>query len=255
MKSKLTISLVVFVVYAFIILYLPRLFSPHVQQSQSDFASSGISYVHFVAIAFLLGFVLIAGWRRDVGLKMPRPGTNWLILWLPVLLIVLFFSLGLVLGFKSGPAMMYAAINMIAVGIGEELAFRGVVFAGARSQFRTWGAIVFAAVVFGAIHVMNGFGTGDFVKSSVQAVSATLSGFLFIAILIRTGSLIPGMVIHFLWDWSIFASSTQHDSDAGNESSGIVKILLPILFVLPNFLYALWLLRGVGSIKSEDLLD
>jgi len=254
MSKKLVISLAVWVVYIFMILFMPKLYSGGGQQSQSDFASSGISIAHFIAVAFLLAFIFIAGWSRDAGLKMPRPGTNWLILWLPLTFIVLFFSLGLFLGFKSGPAMLIAAINTVAIGVGEELAFRGVLFAGARSQFNTWGAIIYTSFIFGAIHVLNGLGTGDFVKSSVQAVSAMLSGFLFIAILIRTGSLIPGMIIHLLWDLSIFASSTKNDSAGGSESTSWVMLVMPILFVTPNFLYALWLLRGVGQREPEEVV-
>jgi len=254
MSKKLIISLVVWIVYIFMILFMPKLYTPHTQQSQSDFASSSISFAHYAAVAFLLAFTLLSGWRRESGLRLPRPGTNWFILWLPLTIIVLFFSLGLLLGFKSGPAMFYAAINTIAIGIGEELAFLGVLCTGARSQFKTWGAIVFTCFIFGVIHVLNGLGTGDFVKSSVQAVSAMLSGFLFIAILIRTGSLIPGMIIHFLWDLSIFASSTKNDSTSSDESLSLVMIVMPILFVVPNFLYALWLLRGVGKLEPAEVV-
>lgn len=254
MSNKLIISLAVWIVYVVVIIFVPKLYRTHVLQSQSDFASSTIGIELFVAAAMLLGFVILAGWRREVGLKMPRPDTNWLILWLPLLFISLFFSLGLFVGFKPGSAMLYASVNTLAIAIGEELAFRGILFAGARSQFRTWGAIVFAAVVFGAVHVLNGFGTGDFVRSTVQAVSATLSGFLFIAILVRTGSLFPGMIIHFLWDLSIFSSSTGHESDAADPTPGLMRILLPILFVFPNFLYALWLLRGVGKLEPEEVV-
>ncbi len=253
MNKKLLIALVVWAGYIGIIIFLPRLFSSGGTQSQADFASGSISPAHVIAVVYLLAFVLIAGWRKETGLKMPRPETNWLILWLPILFICLFFSLGLVLGFRSGPALVYAIVNTIAVGIGEELAFRGVIFAGAREQFNNWGSIFFTSVIFGAVHVLNGLGTGDYLAASVQAVAAMMSGLLFLALLVRTGSLIPGMIIHFLWDLSIFVT-TRPGEHVGGEGSVAMRMILPILFVMPNFLYALYLLRGVSNTPSEELV-
>lgn len=254
MKNRLTISLAVWIVYVVIIVFMPRLYRQHELHSQSDFASSTIGIELFVAAAFLFGFVLIAGWRCDVGLKMPRPGTKWRILWLPLLFIALFLSIGIFFGFKPLPSLAYAGLNTVAIAFGEELAFRGVLFTGARSQFAPRGAIIFACLIFGLGHVLNGFGTGDFAAATIQAIAATLTGFLFIAILIRTGSLFPGMIIHFLWDMSIFSGSTPSATHA-NGSPSLTHAVLPILFVMPNFLYALWLLRDVGSMNSEELLQ
>lgn len=178
-------------------------------------------------------------------------------LWFPALFIAMFFALGLGVGFKSGFGLVFAVANTLAVGFGEELAFRGILFAGARDQFRIWGAIIFSTVIFGSIHILNGFGTGDFLGAGVQATAATLSGFLYIAILIRTGSLIPGMIVHFLWDLGIFITSSgpPGPADGGDlASTGLGKILMPIVFVLPTFLYSLWLLRRVGDLPEGEVV-
>ena len=42
---------------------------------------------------------------------------------------------------------------------------------------------------------------GNWRLAAAQAVAAAMSGLLFIAIRLRTGSLIPAMAYHALWDF------------------------------------------------------
>jgi len=181
-----------------------------------------------------------------------------LIPWRPVFFTDAFLALAQLLGPQTFQAFIFVAINTLLVGISEELAFRGILFSGARSALRPIGAITLTSVIFGAVHVLNGITTGDWVAAAMQATAAAMSGLLFIAILIRTGSIIPAMIIHWLWDFGIFVLGNHSGQQAAPTAAGDLgpmKVLGPVLFVLPNFLYALWLLRGVGSKISEELLD
>jgi membrane protease YdiL (CAAX protease family) len=180
------------------------------------------------------------------------------ILWLPALLILGFFSVGLLLGYPPLKAFVFVGINTLIVGVSEELAFRGIFFSGARSAMRPWPAIAITSFVFGAVHVLNGITTGDWAASTTQAIAAAMSGVLFIAILIRTGSIVPAMIVHWLWDFGVFSISTREGRPAAPTEPlepSMMMALMPILFVLPNFLYAVWLLRGIGSKNSDELLD
>ena len=105
--------------------------------------------------------------------------------------------------------------------------------------------------------MFNGITTGDWAAAAVQATAAAMSGLLFIAILIRTGSIIPAMIIHWLWDFGIFVLGNHGGPQAATADTGdlgLMKVLGPVIFALPNFLFALWLLRGVGSKSSEELI-
>ncbi len=258
MNKKLAISLVILLVYMAIIMGGAKLEVGDGTMGQGEMISRHISTSLVVGVVFLFGVVGFFGWWRDTGLRPARSAKSLLILWFPALIILGFFTVGLLLGYPPLQAFIIVGINTLIVGISEELAFRGILFSGARSAMRPWGAIAITSVIFGAVHVLNGITTGDWTAASVQAVAAAMSGLLFIAILIRTGSIIPAMIVHWLWDFGIFSIGTRAGRPAAPTEPtdpSIMLILGPMLFVLPNFLYALWLLRGVGSKSSEELID
>lgn len=258
MNKRFVISLVVVVVYLAIIMVGAKLEVGEGTMSQAEMVGRQISISLILGFVFLSGVIAVFGWRRDCGLTPIRSTKSLLVLWLPVLFIVAFFAVALLIGLPTRQAFVFVAINTLLVGISEELAFRGILFSGARSALRPIGAIVLTSIIFGAVHVLNGITTGDWVAAAMQATAAAMSGLLFIAILIRTGSIIPAMIIHWLWDFGIFVLGNHSGPQAAPAAPGdlgLMKVVGPVLFVLPNFLFALWLLRGVGSKTSEELLD
>ncbi|MBX7053616.1 MAG: CPBP family intramembrane metalloprotease [Pyrinomonadaceae bacterium] len=257
MNIRLIESIIILVVYLSIIMIGAKIEIGGGTMSQSEMVSRQISISLVIGFVFLSGVVALFGWRRDTGLTPIRNAKSLLILWLPALFILGFFSVAVLLGLPAVQALVYVGINTLLVGISEELAFRGVLFSGARSALRPIGAIALTSVIFGAVHVLNGITTGDWATAAVQATAAAMSGLLFIAILIRTGSIVPAMIVHWLWDFGIFALGSRnghHPAPVAADDSGIMSVLGPVIFVLPNFLFALWLLRGVGSKRSEDLI-
>lgn len=257
MNGRLVISLVILIVYLSIIMIGAKIEIGSGTMSQAEMVSRQISISLVIGFVFLSSVVAFFGWHRETGLMPIRSTKSLLILWLPALFILGFFSVALLLGLPTLQAFIFVGVNTLLVGISEELAFRGILFSGARSGLRPFGAIALTSIIFGAVHVLNGFTTGDWASATVQAVGAAMSGLLFIAILIRTGSIIPAMIVHWLWDFGVFAMSARsgRSEAAPLAEAGIMTLLTPILFVMPNFLYALWLLRGVGSKRSEELID
>jgi membrane protease YdiL (CAAX protease family) len=213
--------------------------------------NSGFDWNIFLAGLFLAAALLVFRWR-DVGLAAPRAHTLRL-LWLPCLFIVGFFAGAVLIGMPPLPVVGLILVNAAMVGWSEEMAFRGVLFSALRTGMNIWPAMILATVLFGSVHILNGFGTGQWTGAFIQAVAAAMSGLLFMAILIRTGSIIPAMVVHALWDAGLFMMSYgARDPVAANtppESAGW-GALLPLLFVLPNFVYALWLLRKVRGTST-----
>lgn len=257
MNKRLLISIVILIVYLAIIMIGEKIEVGSGTISQAEMVSRQISISLIVGFIFLSGIVAFFGWRRDTGLLPIRSTGSLLILWLPLLIILGFFSLSLFQGLPSLQAIVFVGINTLLVGISEELAFRGILFSGARTALRPIGAIVLTSIIFGAVHVFNGITTGDWAAAAVQATAAAMSGLLFIAILIRTGSIIPAMIIHWLWDFGIFVLGNHGGPQAATADTGdlgLMKVLGPGIFALPNFLFALWLLRGVGSKSSEELI-
>lgn len=202
---------------------------------------------YVAAIVFLAVAIALFGWR-DLGLNRPRSARSLLLLWFPGLYVLVFLAALGVVGFPGLGATLAILVNAVLAGISEELACRGVLFQGLRSRVPLWPAILVSTALFAAGHLVNGFVFGSFVLAGVQALAAFMTGIAFMAIRIRTGSLYPGMVLHGLWDFSLLAV-TSKALDAALKTGGLADgmsagmLVLPVLGVLPNFLYGLFLLR------------
>ncbi len=86
-----------------------------------------------------------------------------------------------------GQPLGYAVIGII-VPIAEEVVFRGAILRRLLFEFRNpWIAIVISAVIFGAVH-----------GNAAQFIHALLVGILLGWVFSRTGSILPGIVIHWV---------------------------------------------------------
>ena len=77
----------------------------------------------------------------------------------------------------------------VAPAICEELAFRGFILSGFARSKRVWLAILLSSLTFGLMHMIP-----------QQVVHAALLGVVLGLIAVRSGSLLPGVVFHFLWN-------------------------------------------------------
>ena len=208
---------------------------------------------NYIAAIVFLGAAIVAFRWWDVGLKAPRSLRSLLLLWFPGLYVVVFLGILVFIGLPPAGTVLPILVATALAGISEELACRGVLYQGLRSRLSVWPAILFSTALFGAGHLANGFVLGNFAIAGVQSIAAFMTGISFMAIRIRTGSLYPGMVLHGLWDFSLLtaASALLQHVDLGSSSGAggpvpIAALLLPVLGVLPNFLYGLFLLRHVA---------
>jgi uncharacterized protein len=194
-----------------------------------------------VAALFLLVVAKRMGWN-DLGLHGPRPsGSTWL-LWPIGVYIILFVAIASLNHHFVFPALAFVAINTAFVGFSEELAFRGVLWGAARKAMAFWPGMLLVSALFGSVHLLNGFITGQFAEAAKQAFTAFLSGFGYLALRIRTRSLWPMMIGHWLWDLSVFLSASGTTAPAAADG-GPNKLLYGAALVAPVALYGLWLLR------------
>ena len=132
--------------------------------------------------------------------------------------------------------------------------FRGVLLQSLRRTVSIWVAVALTTLAFGAIHLLNVFMTGELRAAAIQAVAAALSGLLFIALRLRTGSLWPCIVVHGLWDFALFSLAASRSGESqGGDGGGPITLMtfVPILLVLPNALYGLWLMRRIGTTHAH----
>tara|TARA_R110002049_G_scaffold72490_2_gene187158 strand:+ start:177785 stop:179902 length:2118 start_codon:yes stop_codon:yes gene_type:complete len=94
---------------------------------------------------------------------------------------------------KQAPPLLLIATLALAPAIIEELCFRGFLFSALSKVLSPGRVIVVTAVIFGTFHVL----TGNALLIE-RFVPTTLLGLVLGWIAHRTGSVIPGMVMHFV---------------------------------------------------------
>ncbi len=255
MNNKLIPAGVVFVVWIVITMFGPALQIGSQKLSLNDLVSHAIAIWLALACVFLLAAVAFLGWWHQVGFRAPEP-KSWRLTWLPFLMILAFLCFATLIGFPAPKVAMLVLINTLFVGISEELMTRGVLLYGVLSRFGIWPTIVIVSLLFGAIHLGNGFITGDLGAAATQAIGAAMSGLLFMALRLRSNSLLPGIVVHWLWDFSAFmvTGTGTGAPAAAPEPSATLKIVFPLVLAAPGFLYGLWLLRHIGSRDKAEFI-
>lgn len=222
--------------------------------SLDELVKSGIAWNLVLASALLVAAMLLFRWND---LRFVRPHSLFKVMWFPSLYLLAFIAGISFLGWPPAAMIVMVAINTAFVGFSEETMFRGVIFRALEETMAIWPAIILTSVLFGGVHILNVFITGELLASVAQAVAAALSGLVFIAIVIRTGSIWPAIVYHALWDCLLFlamnasnAAALQDATDVSDPAPGMAMIL-PVLFNLPNIIFAFVMLRNVGKRRDE----
>ena len=187
------------------------------------------------------------GWR-DLGFGPPDPWAVVKLIWFPILTLLPFYAIAFAIGLPPTSAILFLALNTSLVALSEEWMFRGVLFQALRLRLRIWPAIALTSVLFGGIHVGNAFALGDIRLAAAQAVAAMMTGLLLIALMLRTGSIWTAIVYHMVWNFGILLvgyETAKHPLP--NEPIPMGAYLVPLLVVLPNFLFGLILLRKIST--------
>ena len=249
--KRLPITLLTYVGWTLLTLFGMRWASDGSKKPLIETVTHGISWNLAMAVGLLALTTLAMRWR-DLKFVAPRPAKSLLVLWFPALYLLFFALLPAVLGLPPARTLLFIALNTALIGLSEEWMFRGVLFQGLRSRLAMWPAILLTSLLFGAVHVLNVITTGQLAEAVVQAVAASMSGMVLLALLIRTGSIWVPIAYHALWDFGTFVTSATSPKTGGPVDFGQGWTwALPMLIVLPNFLYALILLRKV---RNDTLL-
>jgi membrane protease YdiL (CAAX protease family) len=183
------------------------------------------------------------GWR-DLGFGPPKPLAVAKLIWFPILTLLPFYAIALAVGLPPTRAILFFALNTTLVALSEEWMFRGVLFQALRSRLSIWPAVGMTSVLFGAIHVVNAFALGDLRLAAAQAVAAMMTGLLLIALMLRTGSIWTSIAYHMVWNFGILLVAYESSKySLPEEPLPLTAYFVPMLLVLPNFVFGLILLR------------
>lgn len=177
------------------------------------------------------GIVLARGWWRQVGFNAPRQWREPMLLVLPAALTLL----PLVAGLQplDGGALGFLALGYLLTGLAEETMFRGIIpklLAGRKA----WEIAAIASLLFGLAHLGNILIRGNPAVIFAQAVGAACFGFGYMAVRMRTGTIVPLIATHMLTDLFLHMGNLP---------------LIPVAVVQDVILlgYGIWLLRGLPA--------
>jgi membrane protease YdiL (CAAX protease family) len=249
-RWRIPLALLVFLVWLGIMFW--GAWNPHDPTRVVDTITGGISHQILSAGIFLLVVVIALRWW-DVGFDAPRPWSSLRVVAFPAAYLALFTAGTLLVGWPAPSVVFFLALNCLLVGFSEELMFRGVLFRAFRSGMSLWPSIWLTSVMFGSVHVLNAFGTGDIFGAVIQACTAFMAGTFFLAMVLRTGSILPSMLIHAAWD---FLLTTMAAGSPVLESAPLapsfVTLLLPFALETPLFIYSIFVLRKIARETSPQ---
>jgi membrane protease YdiL (CAAX protease family) len=108
------------------------------------------------------------------------------------------------------PAMwVLLMVGSVLVGFNEEVITRGQLLVALRSRFGETGVWFFSTLLFSLLHLPNAF-FGIGALALFQVVIQFGLGSVFYLARRFSGSLVPAMVLHGLWDFSIFSSTVLY---------------------------------------------
>jgi membrane protease YdiL (CAAX protease family) len=104
-------------------------------------------------------------------------------------------------------------VGIVAVPLSEEIAFRVYAMSLIRRRFSPTAALVITSVIFAAAHLTQGF-------YASKLLVYFLGGLTFGYVALRTGSLLPAMVVHSFGDLTFFTLVWSHDAGRRLISEG-----------------------------------
>jgi len=260
-ERPLTASLLLVLLYG-LWFVVPIFFSQTVPDSYATVGIKGAIKMwrsELITASVLILFLSLMGWWQKIGFRrIEWHGIKFL---LPIIfLILLLLNLAWVfdksnawfMGFVSPMEMVSFFAVLLLLGLVEEGVFRGVFFYGLSRHFSPLVTVLVSAGVFGAFHFVNIF-TGEAPLSALfQATHAAAMGFLYGSLRLQIVAIWPLMILHGLWDASIFI--LQSTAQAGEKLQVDPSSYAGLIIALPALLYGSfvfwrWTKRGKRSIE------
>ncbi len=146
--------------------------------------------------------------------------------------------------FLAVPFWVVLLTGAVAPAIAEEFFFRGFVLSAFRSKLSAFRSVLFSSLLFGLFHVIAGS-----VLSLEKFLPTIILGVAIGFVAVRTGSLLPGIVLHALHNGLIFTMSRYTEQDLAKWFGEDTKHI-PIAWLCGG---ALAMAMGVGILLISSL--
>lgn len=204
------------------------------------FFGAGVSLI--VATVLLTVTTSLLGWWRPALFERSRSRHRWPI-FVPILIAIaaLMNLAGTDWGAYSG-AFFAASVALLLVGFTEELVNRGLLLTALRSRLSEGWVWFLTSALFALSHLVNILLGAPDAGTVTQVFAAFLGGTAFYILRRTTGSLIWAMVLHGLWDFSVFATGVGHAGDIAAIAT-VVNLVAGLL----GLLCVVFVIRGANE--------
>lgn len=121
----------------------------------------------------------------------------------------------------------------------EEVAFRGVVLSLFLTRYSKTKAILFSALGFGAMHLLNLTSDREMIWVLGQFVWSTIFGLFYGVLVLKANSLWPAMLIHYLSNLFIGSLTIYVQNNASVEMQALYGVIF-FFGIVPTTLMILW---------------
>ena len=184
-------------------------------------------------------------------------GTGLLLGW-PLALQIIIHLYGV---FTKGivTAIPIALLLGLGPGVMEEVVFRGIIGANLMricpEERKIPYVVILPSVVFGLIHAINMASGANLWITLFQIVFAITSGMLMQAVMLRTGSIVPGIILHTLIDFTSFLTMNMADTGAVLTQELSLAYLIEVIPIAACLIGAFYLVRPAKRAEIRALWD
>lgn len=158
---------------------------------------------------FLVLVITGLGWWKIVLFESSKAGPKWAWILPGAIILVIVVNLLRLDGNKLSPELLlWSSIGAMGVGFGEEMITRGSMIAGLRSRFSEQKVWLISTLLFSALHVPNVIFGLPLEAMPFQVILTFIMGSGLYVIRRISGTLIFSMILHGLWDSSLFITET-----------------------------------------------
>ena len=144
----------------------------------------------------------------------------------------------------------------------EEMVFRGIILTVFLGMYSERKSIIFSSAAFGLWHALNLLNGADLVWVMGQVVWAFILGLFYGYVFVRTRSLLPLMIVHYLSNVFISSLTGYMQSRASIEMQGLYGIIFSLgivpttlMILWTRFFVSRWLPSGQSPVSSETNVD
>jgi membrane protease YdiL (CAAX protease family) len=259
LKPTLLNALLIVIVYAAILVVIEMFMGvPYTEFSKStNNMFMGVLIPITIGSVILTSIALWSGWWKDLWRdKYHIKDHGWMHIFLVLFIVAI--SMNFLVGHISSLSSTYILVTLMAtilVGYSEELLTRGLLICGARgSGFSEVKVFYIVMIVFGFIHGINFINGQALGLTLEQMFMAGLLGGVFYTIFRKTGFLVVPMIVHALWDFSLFTQGFNFVGELITTSTGKFNPLqiIGIMAIYSTYLLLILAVRNFNVEKSKS---